>query len=166
VQTRPRRRARPLAQQPACHRSAHRHPPTAAYRSPRLTTHMRHSLRSLGTSAQPDRVVSCRLSTVPQAERHAGQDEELLEPDGDLRMGIRNSDAATLSAATCAFIHAAGALVGSAARCACSRWSRRSDEVPERGAVPAGATSADRKHRLGDDVARDGLGPHDRRAQW
>src|SRR5450759_3115010 len=29
---------------------------------------MRQSLRSFGTSAQPDRVVSCRLSTVPQAE--------------------------------------------------------------------------------------------------
>src|SRR5665811_1244579 len=69
VQTRPRRRARPLAQQPACYRSAHRYPQAAPHRRPRLTTHMRQSLRSFGTSAQPDRVVSCRLSTVPQAER-------------------------------------------------------------------------------------------------
>jgi len=26
------------------------------------------------------------------AERHAGQDDELLEPDGDLRMGMGNWD--------------------------------------------------------------------------
>jgi hypothetical protein len=82
------------------------------------------------------------------------------------RWPIPNSDATALSAAMRAFIHAAGALVGSAARCACSRWRRRSNEVPEGGAVPAGATSADREYRLGEDTARDSLGPHDRRAQW
>jgi hypothetical protein len=31
--------------------------------------------------------------------------------------------------------------------------------------MPAGATSPDGEYRLGDDVARDSLGPHDRRAQ-
>jgi hypothetical protein len=30
----------------------------------------------------------CRPSAIPIAERHAGQDDELLEPDGDLRTGI------------------------------------------------------------------------------
>jgi hypothetical protein len=66
----------------------------------------------------------------------------LGEPQGQPH-GHPNSDATALSAAMRAFIHAAGALVGSAARCACSRWRRRSDEDPEGGAVPAGATSAD-----------------------
>jgi len=56
------------------------------------------------------------------------------------------------------------ALVGSAARRACSCWRRRCVKLPEAGA--AGATSADPEKRLGYDVARDGLGPHDRRAQW
>jgi len=63
-------------------------------------------------------------------------------------------------------MHTAGELVGSAARCACSRWNRRCPQVPDGGAVTAWGAIEEPESRRGHDVARDGFAPHDRRARW
>jgi hypothetical protein len=40
------------------------------------------------TGLRTSTVVLPALITVPKAERHAGQDDEVFEPRSDLRMGI------------------------------------------------------------------------------